>query len=798
MTLCSLRSPSFCVFSLIGLPFAFCSLGAAAQEVAATGSGSDFSEIEEIIISERKLTYANNATSQVMIEQKAKAASVMSVIDSLPGIFVGEGGPFGSDDWSASLNIRGFSVSLAEQQIGMTIDGLPNGNSDYWGGGKPNRYMDSENLERAVVSQGTADIASPSHEALGGTIDFVTRSPLDEQALEVGLSYGEHNAQRFFGRYDTGMIGDHTRAYVSGSYTHNRPWIKSAGNTNRAHVAVKLETELDAWRLTGRFSWNKAYENNYQRVSLSQFEANPDWDRLSGDFTGIPWVDQTYRPGWATQREHFFAYYKAEYESDTFQFRVTPYYHRKYGRGDWVPPYLVIVEGGDERGGTIFAGSAVARYSYTDAAGTPMAVYRVADGAGPFDLAPGYNAACTETLDFPYGGGSTFDNPACYSADAVPVATFRHTHYGKKRYGVTAEANLEWPTGNKMRAGLWWEDGYRYEVRKWHSRTDAANSLARDETPYWVQYDRSFNTNTLMFYGEDTFEAGRFLFRFGVKKFFVDVTRTDELGNEPLQGINSDSPLLLSTGVLFEMSEAVEVFAGYSENFAAIKDGVIEGRASETNPLIPDLQGERADNYEAGFRFSRAGFDASVTAYFIKFNNRITFVSSGDPVGGIDFLEEGEGSFLNVGGIESKGVEASASADLFDYFNLYVALTINNSKYTTTTADVVEGFEVALAPRFQMVSTFSYRNRGWRAGVSAKHVGARWGNFSNTDRLPDFTLVDLWFGYEMEGSWLGTESIDIGVNISNLLDQRFLGSGTSGSYFIGAGRQATVNITARF
>lgn len=776
------------------------SAASVAQEPVSAAQDTEVEEMDEIIISERKLTYANTATSAVMIEQKAKAASVLSVIDSMPGIFVGEGGPFGSDDWSASLSIRGFSISLAEQQIGMTIDGLPNGNSDYWGGGKPNRYMDSENMDRAEVSQGTADIASPSHEALGGTINFVSRTPSDEQEIELGVSYGENNAQRYFGRFDTGMLTDTTSAYVSVSRTHNNPWVPgSSGHTNRTHIAAKIVTELDSWVLTGRYSRNQAYENNYQRISLAQFLEDPDWDRLTAELTGIPYVDQAYRPGWATQRTHHFAYYKAEYDDGgSFRFSIAPYYHRKYGRGDWVPPYLVIPEGGEVRGDTMFAGSAAGRYSFTDANGVPMWVYRIADGAAPVTLAPGFDQTCTDTLDFPYGGGGPHDNPACYSADAQPAATLRHTHYGKKRYGVTGEATLEWPENNKIRGGIWWEDGYRYEVRDWHERTDVTGSLAHVEEPYWVQYDRGFDTENWMFYVEDTYEMGSFLIRAGIKKFLVDLSRRDELGNEPLQTINSDSPVLMSFGAVYEASDNFEVFGGYSENFAAIKDGVIEGRASDVNPLIPDLEGERADNYELGFRFDNSWLNAAVSGYYIKFSNRITFVSAGDAVSGIDFLEEGQGSFLNVGGITSKGVEASATVRLSEAFDFYTAFTFNDAIYKTTTADVTDGNEVALAPRFQMVATLNYAMDGWRAGVSAKHVGARWGDFDNTERLSDFTLVDLWAGYTMDGGWLGSESVDFGFNVSNLFNTRYIGSGVSGRYFIGAGRQATANVTVKF
>jgi outer membrane receptor protein involved in Fe transport len=118
---------------------------------AAAGAGQDSAEIdtndpEVVVVVGRPAIYANNSTDNVMIAQESSAASVLSVIDNLTGVFVGEGGTFGSDDWSTTISMRGFNVGLSEQQIGMTIDGLPNGNSNYGGGSKANRYIDFENL----------------------------------------------------------------------------------------------------------------------------------------------------------------------------------------------------------------------------------------------------------------------------------------------------------------------------------------------------------------------------------------------------------------------------------------------------------------------------------------------------------------------------------------------------------------------------------------------------------------------------------------------------------------------------
>ena len=43
--------------------------------------------------------------------------------------------------------MRGYSINLNEQQLGMTIDGIPNGGSNYGGGTKANRLLDGENMQ---------------------------------------------------------------------------------------------------------------------------------------------------------------------------------------------------------------------------------------------------------------------------------------------------------------------------------------------------------------------------------------------------------------------------------------------------------------------------------------------------------------------------------------------------------------------------------------------------------------------------------------------------------------------------
>ena len=200
--------------------------------LAAVGSAPLFADdttMEEVTVIGVSTIYANNAVTEGMEKQQTPITSPLSMIDNLPGISIQEGDTYGFDDWSTTISMRGFQVSLSDQQIGMTIDGLPNGNSNYGGGAKANRYIDNQNIAGVNVSQGTADIASRSNEALGGTLDFLTSDPEREAGLLVSATGGEFNGKRYFMRYNTGQLfGSETYAWVSASHQEASDWVNGA------------------------------------------------------------------------------------------------------------------------------------------------------------------------------------------------------------------------------------------------------------------------------------------------------------------------------------------------------------------------------------------------------------------------------------------------------------------------------------------------------------------------------------------------------------------------------------------
>ena len=189
--------------------------GFAASEVAVAGPAGATVTVPFVLAIERLLetvsviaetptTLASNVVAGPTMEQQADITSVMAVVDDLPGVSVQEGDAYGFDDWSSQVAVRGFQINLNEAQIGTSIDGFPNGTSDYAGGSKSSRFIDPANLGIVEVSQGAADIVFRSVEALGGTFNFMTADPAPEWIYTIAATLGEHEGERYYLRADPG------------------------------------------------------------------------------------------------------------------------------------------------------------------------------------------------------------------------------------------------------------------------------------------------------------------------------------------------------------------------------------------------------------------------------------------------------------------------------------------------------------------------------------------------------------------------------------------------------------------
>lgn len=775
----------------------------------ADADAAEYGDGDTIIVTGQRTTYNNSELSEQMIAEQPPLASVLDLVDTLPGVQIQEGDAFGFDDWSTALSVRGYQTNLDQQQVGITIDGLPNGNSNYGGGSKANRYIDTMNIGTVSVSQGTADIASRSNEALGGTIDFVTSNPIDDTRLRISGSVGDFEASRYYLRFDTGSIlGGTTKAWLSYSHQEATDWIEGSAQNHRDNFAAKFIVDTPV-TLTGYVSYDDAHEDNYDQVySAPQFEYYPDTDGLTGYWTGVPYQDQAYRRAWSTLRKNFFAYLKADTKiGDSLDLHAAAYYHDMAGRGDWVPQYVVDVigdgagnpeselSGGHADGVAAWAAQGYGRIYFVDANGVALTPYE----------------GCVGSLTWPYGGTTNpVYDPACYPAGAIGAQSYRHTHYRKDRLGFTADGSWKMRFGeleNTLRGGVWYEDTHRQEWRDWHNVTDTTAGSAYDEPSYWTQYNRKYPQDTFKWYVEDQVKYGPVTASFGVKQFINHIDRIDLFGESENTSISSKSDVLLSGGIQIEPMQGLNLFGGYAENFKALTDTLLEYNAD-----FSAIKPETAENWEAGVRYQNHLVQASATWFKSKFSNQVIYVPNSSGAGN-DYLSEGDGRFFNAGGIDSEGFEVLVNVNPVEGFNLYGSYTYIDAKYrgvtdiatdTTDDQDIIDAQnalasnQVAGIPKHMWVLSGNYTYGPVRVGLTGKYTGDRMVNADNNWVAKNYFLTDLSVSVKGEGltDWL--QGMEFALTVNNLTDEKYLGGISGGYAWIGAPRTMIFTATADF
>jgi outer membrane receptor protein involved in Fe transport len=778
----------------------------AAATPALADETSDADDAEAIVVTGLRTTYNNSAVTEQMIAEQPPISSVLDLVDTLPGVQVQEGDAFGFDDWSTAFSLRGFQTNLDQQQIGITIDGLPNGGSGYGGGSKANRIIDTMNIRTVEVSQGTADIGSLSNEALGGTINFVTSDPLDEMRVRLSGSVGDFEASRYYGRFDTGLfLNGAAKAWISYSHQEATDWMEGSAQNHRDNFAGKFIVDTPV-RLTGYVSYDDAHEDNYDQIySPAQYAASPHADALGGQWTGVPVLDQNYRRVWSTLRKNFFAYLKAETTiGNALDLKAAAYYHDMAGRGDWAPPYVVdVIDDGAGPESELSGGHADGTQAWwaglPEGSTIPPRFYFV-DASG-VALSPSVGCA-SDSPDY---------DPACYPAGAIGAQSYRHTHYRKDRTGGTLDATWKADLGglhNSLRGGLWYENTHRQEWRDWHNVTDTAVGPAYDSTPYWTQYNHKYPQDTFKWYAQDTVEFGPITANIGAKQFVNHVDRVDLFGQTPDTKFKSTSDVLFSGGIQIEPMAGLDLFGGYAENFKALTDAVLEFGNADLSRLKP----ETSKNWEAGVRYQNNWFNASATWFKAKFANQVLFVPN-STAAGIDYLGEGDGKFFNAGGIDSEGFELLANVRPTQGLNLYGAYTYIDAKYrgisdldsstnqddaTIAMLNALAGNRVAGIPKHMWVLSGTYSYGPVTLGLTGKYTGDRYINSDNSWVARSYFLTDLNVSVKGEALSDVLKTVDFSLTVNNLTDEDYLG-GISGNYaWIGAPRTMVFTVTADF
>ncbi len=662
--------------------------------------------------------------------------SGLKMLEALPGFNVQVNDALGLYEFGNSVFVRAFNL----QQIGFSIDGVPLGRSDQFGGSPIYRYVDNENTQRVTASTGAGDVTQSGYASLGPYVDYQTSDPATEPGASLSYTLGSDSLRRSFLRVETGEYQG-LSAYVSRSKIDGDLW-RGPGTIDREHLEAKVRYRFG----DGNSLWLRAVHNAFHDfdspyVSLAQYHgtANDAFGRSGRDFPYLDYLPDLPEtvPGVQYSNTGYNQYYKQAINQrrDTLyslggQFRLS----------DSLSQYATLYYEGKR-------GYGVSPEAYA----TSLALHNAeANVPGLFD---------------PKG--------VQYGLSAL----------SGHRYG--GRTGLQWEVGNhRLEAGVWAEKDVFNRLQARYNLTDgspAGDPLLNE--PVHLQGDFTSTRDSLQLHLKDTWALldDRLLVQYGFKRLQLDYRIEGQrnagdyiAGRNPRLSTTWRDGFLPQLGVVYNLTDSAQVFASYSENMALPRGADDIYRAA--SPQAPAPEAERAKNYELGWRLNRPTFNAAWALYRSDFDNRLQAFAS--PVPGSSQVET---FYQNVGKAQAYGTELSGQwkpRALGGQVVFNGALTYNRARFQDDAAGLaLSGNDLPDSPRWLAQSGVTWEITPWAiVNVSARYIGERYSNFTNTEQVPGYTLYNAYLDLGGE-AWGGgaLKSVKLRFNVDNLFDKHYLG-----------------------
>ncbi|GBR27664.1 TonB-dependent receptor [Gluconobacter japonicus] len=668
-----------------------------------------------------------STVSHEFIAKQSPASNTLALVTLSPGANVAMGDPFGVTDQS-SVSVRG----LNQQEIGYIFEGAPMNDPDNY---TPNssEWVDSENMESVQLQQGAPDIEIPTVYSAGGTMNVRIRNPEYTRSGQVDVSYGSHQMNRQFLRYDTGEIG-HTglRAFASFSNLTSRAW-RGPGRNLRRHMDFKA---IKDWAPESYTSLSFTYNNEntawYSTPSLAA------WNK-SGLGGGIN-LDGTYKFGNSN-------YYKG------FQTNWTDYFLSSQS-------HLAL---------THKLSLDITPYFYHGSGNYPLGVYTIPTSGTYYDG--------TQPINGQLAGNT-------YSQDGNVAAKW--DWYGRESY-TGLNAALHYDSGiNHLVAGAWY--GYSdMNVSEPFSGLDAAGNVSNSLlklTDGTVLNGWRYHTITQMvglYVGDEVrLLNDRLHINVGFKEVMTARNGTlQQPGPQYAVGYNSAEPLPRMS-VSYKVNDNIQLFANATTSFRVPMGSAFYNQynspydASLYQTANTHLKDEYSIAEELGARYHNNWITGSVTL----FNYNFVHHAINQYINAVPY-------FLDAGGMTSRGVDAELGLTPWHHFSPYVSAeylyaTNDNNITMGGVTYATKGKIATSAPRWMAAIGVQYDDGTFFGSVSMKYVDKEYGTFMNDERIPGHKQVDM---------MLGARTHDIGffkkpsirLNIVNLGDSHYL----SGVYSTG-------------
>jgi len=816
---------------------AFAALMIPASAFAQSTGSIDFDEGTEIVVT--GVRSSDVAGVEVPDSPKAKAVltqeflahqnpgqTVLDTINAIPGVSFQNNDAYGSS--GGTLTIRGFT----SDRISLTFDGVPlndSGNYAIYS----NQQIDPELIEQVNVNLGSTDVDSPTASAVGGTVNYRTKTPDKDFGVMLSGSAGEFDFMRVFGKVETGEFTPWgTRAFFAASTASNRNPFNNYGRVDKKQYNAKLYQPIgdngDFVAISGHYNVNR---NNFfgslpLRNDTTQSVSNTA-PRVVGSGTSNRF------PANSDEREYLINYpcsTTAPAIAGTADAATTcgTEFDRRYNPSNTgnirINSRFTLMEG------LVLTVDPSFQYVKANGGGTVGARERFSDiqPGGGVTSAAGY-----------IGGRPYFGMDLNGDGDLLDEVTMiAPSQTRTRRWGVIA--GLRWDINDQHTVRATFTHDYAN-----HRQTGQVGLLRLDGDPVDVfpvnagqvdvngqtlqKRDRQSYAVLDKISGEYRGEFGNLTVNLGLAapfftrdlnqycfttsaSGFVDCFGRDAALNATYETLNPNAAppqqrvykydkLLPNVGLVYHFTPQISAFASFAQGLSVPgTDPLYNSLYLPANAPGTQPAPETTDSFDGGVRYRSGIVQAQLSGWYTKYHNRLA--SAYDPVAN-------ETVYRNLGEVEKYGIDGSISVQPIQQLSLYAFGSWNHSEIKDDVQTGATTFAPTAGKRESGSPTYTYgvmarANLGFfEIGAVAKRTGERYVYDTNLPvcsgtpaaatptvctgsnryvypaKTPAYWLVNLDARVGLEWAGLNDRTY-LQVNVYNLFDQFYAGGFSGG------------------
>ena len=678
---------------------------------------------------------AQSSVTSEFIQKQSPTSNTLGLVTMLPGAVVADSDPLGISDRS-TISLRGMNGN----EIGFLFEGMPAADA-FYNLPDTSEWADSENIGRIDVAQGSASIAAPVYNAVGGTITQQLRDPSDKMGGQFGFSMGNHLTNKDFLRFDTGSIGNTgIRTFTSFSYTTNNNW-RGPGTNNRYHVDFKAVKNWGAGNsATVVVTYNRAFADRLTNPTLAQWQEYGKSYNYSGTYTNG-----------ATN-------YYGLYGQDRSTMRISAPVHLVASRqvSFDITPYYMWMSGAVDSGTSL---SNTASYNGTQPAGN-LGLTNLVNGKETVASVAGYSQ---------------------YTAGVYAALNYR-THYNDLSVGYWY-SNL---TQSSLTSYVpVYDDGTVTSMTGRDPITTASGDVLASK-------DLHFHQNLHSFFIRDTLKLlhDRLEITGGFKLVYLDRSGTNELIGAPYRIQSSSTTYLPRLEMIYHIDPDNSVFFDANTNFSAPTTdaayfssyNISTGKIAVTG--TSNLKNEYSISEELGFRH-RGFVTASVSLFNYNFTNRQ--ISTSTYLSGALTT-----AYLNAGGQTTRGISAEIGLRPWHHFTPYLSgqylHAVLNNNINVGGYDLPTAGKIApLSPKFVASVGLAYDDGHFFGNMNFSYIDSQYSTFMDDESIPARKTANITLGYRLK-DYARLHNTTFQVNLLNVGDSNYL----SGVYSMKTNAKAVV------